>query len=98
LTLKPWAWRVLMPWSVVTIVVSIAQFAIQMAWVGPQTIDVMKRTQPNNPGLGMAQAGMICSGVVMLVIYSALPICFLMLWRSELVRAAFGETPPGISQ
>ncbi|HEX4796912.1 MAG TPA: hypothetical protein VH370_24185 [Humisphaera sp.] len=89
LSLRPWARRVLMPWSAIAILYFIVQFTIQALWIGPHSIHVMQNVRGGHPAGAMARPLMVGFGVAMLIALCTLPICFLTLWRSEAVVAAF---------
>jgi hypothetical protein len=87
LSLKPWARRMLMPWSVIAILFFIVQFSIQAVWIGPHAMQVSG--QSGHPAGAMARPIMLCVGVAMLIALCALPACFLTMWQSKAVIAAF---------
>jgi len=95
LSLKPWARRVLMPWSVIAILYFIIQFSVQAVWIGPHSMQAMKDAHGGQPPAAMARPFLLCAGVAMLIALCALPICFLKLWRSEVVIAAFESQARG---
>jgi hypothetical protein len=98
LSLKPWARRMLMPWSVIAILIFIVQFLVQALWIGPHAMQIKQNAQSAQSAAALARPLMYGVGVALLIAQSALPICILMMWRSEAVIAAFDSHDNRISQ
>lgn len=96
LYLRAWAWRAVMIWSILSIVIALIQSTVQLVWANPLTLQLMKEQQPNNPALARGAAfmeGFMIGGTAFgLVLACALPICFLIFWRRDIVRDAFAPS------
>lgn len=90
LKLKPSAHKTLMAWSVAVLAWVVLTLILQFAWVVPATIEYVKRSQPGNPAMGIMGPSIIFSVIIGAVIYSTMPILFLILWNRPHVKAAFG--------
>jgi hypothetical protein len=106
LSLKPFSRKLALNWSYVMIVWAVVKTAVQLAWIGPETVRVMKEMQASSPGpnapppqmMNIMSGTMTVMTVVMFLIYVALPVCYLIWWRKPNVIAAFegaGAAPGG---
>jgi hypothetical protein len=96
-----WARSTLIWWSIAALIWSSISVVVQVAWTVPVTIEHTSRVQSQmNPQISQQNlhAVMLASGIATAVIgwafWCALPVCFLLLWRSPSVRAAFEQTQP----
>jgi hypothetical protein len=110
LSLRPTMRRLAINWSYVMIVWAVVKTAVQITWIGPETVKAMQEMQAANPGpspappqmMRIMSGAMTVGAIVMFLIYVALPVCFLIWWRKPHVAAAFegagaapGGPPPG---
>lgn len=100
LSLKPFARRVLIPWSGAVIVWGLIRLAVQLVWVGPKTAAMFQQIQPAAGGgpnpvqmAGFMNVAMIGGAVIFFLLQIALPICFLTFWTGPAVKAAFARGP-----
>ncbi|HXE51451.1 MAG TPA: hypothetical protein VN541_00460 [Tepidisphaeraceae bacterium] len=95
LSLKPWARRLLIRWSVFVLIWATINLVVQLAWVGPATAEFTRKTQaqfsrPGTPNLsGMVGPMQIAGAIIGWLLACVLPVLFLTLWRSQRVIAAF---------
>ena len=89
LKLARWAHKTLMAYAVITIVVTLVNTVLAIAWVGPAQMAAVKQSQPANPMLSMSGPILIGAAVVGLVFGCALPVCILIFWSRANVKAAF---------
>jgi len=98
LKLRPWARRALIWWSFALIVWATINLAIVLAWVNPITADFVRKTQlQTNPQAAKMMGSMmgplqVVTAFIGWGLELILPVCFLILWRSPRVVAAFGST------
>ena len=98
LKVRPWARRLLINWSIAVIVWATINLIVTLVWVNPATADYVRSAQlrTNAQAAKMMGSFMGPFQTVMAFIGWALelvlPICFLILWRSPKVVAAF-ESP-----
>ena len=95
--LSRWARKTLMAYAVITIVVTVVNTVLAIAWVGPAQMAAVKQSQPGNPVLSMSGPILIGAAIFGLVFGCALPVCILIFWSRPNVKAAFenqGMTPP----
>ena len=99
LKLQPWARRTMILWSLALIALATINLLIMLVWVNPVTVAHLKAVQrQTNPQAAQALNSML--GPLQMVwafigwaLEMILPSCFLLLWRSPRVVAAF-EPPP----
>ncbi|HSZ55400.1 MAG TPA: hypothetical protein VK797_07060 [Tepidisphaeraceae bacterium] len=93
-----WARPAMLWWSVAALVWASASLMIQLTWTVPASVENATRIQSQtNAQLpqnfhGIVSASAILSVVIAWAFWCALPVCFLLLWRSPQVRAAFEQT------
>jgi hypothetical protein len=92
MTLKPWARRIAISWSIISIFVAIIQTVISMIWIAPAQIAALRKTQPGNPMLQFGTGVFSAVSIVGLILVCILPVLFLILWRRPEVKNAFGES------
>jgi hypothetical protein len=106
LSLKPFSRKLALNWSYAMILWAVVKTAVQLAWIGPETVKIMKEMQATTPGpnapppqmMNIMSGAMTAMTVVMFLIYIALPVCYLIWWRKPNVKAAFegaGAAQPG---
>jgi hypothetical protein len=98
LKLWPFARKLMILWSVVTVIWVTSALAIQIVWVLPATTDFMVQTQARS-GKPMApnvlagyRIGQVIGAGFVWMVWCVLPILFLTFWRSERVISAFDST------
>lgn len=98
LRLRRWARPAMIRWSVALIGWATINLVILLVWVNPVTVQYFRNTQlQGNPQAAKMMGSMMgpmqaASAVVGWVFECALPVCFLIFWRSPKVVAAF-ESP-----
>lgn len=106
LSLKPFSRTLAINWSYAMIVWAVVKTAVQLAWIGPETVRMMKEMQAAGPGpnapppqmMNIMSGAMTAMTVVMFLIYVALPVCYLIWWRKPHVKAAFEGGAAGAAQ
>lgn len=97
LKLRPWARRMMIRWSIIVIVLSTIHLVIALVWVNPVAARYTRQMQLQinpqaasavGPVIGAAQTIGTFIGWLLNCI---LPVCFLILWRSPKVIAAFEQ-------
>ena len=100
LKLRPWARRMMIVWSVVTIAWATINLVITLVWINPIAAEYARQVQLRlNPQTAKTMTTMLApiqtvSAVIRWLLTCVLPVCFLILWRSPKVVAAF-ETEAG---
>lgn len=96
--LRPFARRGMIGLSVFIICWATLLTILQIAWVGPRTLEYSHRLQAQMPGpkppaafANIEQGAQWVGGVLMWVAWCALPVCVLIFWRSPRVVSAFED-------
>jgi hypothetical protein len=93
LYLRRWAFRLVMTYAILTLLIATISTVLQVTWFGPETLSAMKQSQPNNPAFAQAQNivqwAMVGGACIGWVFGCALPFCFLILWNKPQVKEAF---------
>jgi hypothetical protein len=98
LKLRPWARRTLIGWSIALVTWATINLIITLVWVNPATADYMRSVQlRTNPQAAKMMGSMMgplqtVFAVIGWATELILPVCFLILWRSPRIVAAF-ESP-----
>ena len=106
LSLKPATRRLAINWSYAMIVWALVKTAVQLAWIGPETVRMMKEMQATSPGpnapppqmMNIMSGAMTAMTIVMFLVYVALPVSYLIWWRKPHVKAAFEGAAAGAAQ
>lgn len=92
LRLKPFARKVLVPWSIFMIPWAVLCGIVTIAWVLPQTREATASIYRANPALRSAhEMGKTCGALLMPAVMCVVPLGVLIWWGRPHVRAAFGE-------
>jgi len=104
LSLKPWARRAAVSWwSAVVIIWTVIRMFVQVVWIFPASMEMLKQMQKTTPGLNAGQmqpfmtAWIVIVTALSVVIQLLPPVLFLALWRRAAVTAAFEGSAPGFT-
>lgn len=100
LKLRPSARRLMIRLSVVIIAWASVLLVVQIVWTIPASAEAIRRMQaqidPQTAGMMSSMMGPVqyVTAIVSWVLWCVLPVCFLVLWRTPAVIAAFESTAP----
>jgi len=95
LRLARWARKTAIPWAVITLTWATIALVLQLVWVVPATVRFMVQSRSQQPapmpqGIeGILKASQFGSAIGAWLFWCAPPVCFLLLWRSPKIVAAF---------
>jgi hypothetical protein len=103
LKLRPWARRAMIWWSIATIIWATTNLVITLLWINPAAAQYVRQVQLQTNPRAVTTMGsvlgpiQVISALIRWALTCALPVCFLILWRSPNVVAAFeGADVPGL--